>query len=88
MHNPECVVENEMHKILGDFKIQTDDLVQARRPDLVIVYKKKKKNGKKRKENLQNSGHFRSGRPQIENKKIKKIKKKKKLKEAQVLGPC
>ena len=42
MHNQEAVLENEMHKILKDCEIQTDHLIWARRPDLVIVKKKKK----------------------------------------------
>ena len=37
MHNPESVLENEMHKILSDFETQTDHLISTRRPDLVIV---------------------------------------------------
>ena len=43
MHHPESILENETHKILWDFEIQTDHLISARRPDLVIVNKKKKK---------------------------------------------
>ena len=53
MHNPESVFENETHNILWDFDIQTDHLISARRPDKVIVNKRKKE---KKKENLQNSG--------------------------------
>ena len=49
MHNPITVLEIETHEILWDFKIQTDHLISARRPDLEIVIKKKKKK-KKRKE--------------------------------------
>ena len=30
MHNPESVLENEMHKILLDFEIQTDHQILAR----------------------------------------------------------
>ena len=41
MHNPESIIENETHKILWDFEIQTDHLISARRPDLVIVNTKK-----------------------------------------------
>ena len=37
MHNPESVVENEKHKLLWDFEIQTDHLFSDRRPDVVIV---------------------------------------------------
>ena len=43
MHNPESVQENETHKLLWDFEIQTDHLISARRPDQVIVNKKKKR---------------------------------------------
>ena len=42
MHKPESVLENEMHKTLRDFEIQTDHLISARRPDLVMVNNKKK----------------------------------------------
>ena len=34
MHNPESVLENETWKVLGDFEIQIDQLIPARRPDL------------------------------------------------------
>ena len=43
MHNPESIPENETHKLLWDFEIQTDHLISARRPELIIVNKKKKK---------------------------------------------
>ena len=42
MHNSHSVLENEMHKLLWDFEIQTDHLISARRPDLMIVIKKKR----------------------------------------------
>ena len=42
MHKPESVLENETHKILWDFKIQTDHLIPARRPDLVVINKKER----------------------------------------------
>ena len=35
-------LENEMHEILSDFEIQTDRLISARPPGLVIVKRKKK----------------------------------------------
>ena len=44
MHNPASVLENETHKLLGDFAIETDRLILARHPDLVIINKKKKEN--------------------------------------------
>ena len=50
MHNPAPVLENNTHKLLCDFNIQTDHLIPARIPDLIIISKKKKK------ENMQNSG--------------------------------
>ena len=43
MHNPNSVLKNEMHKLLWDFKIQTDNLTLARLPELIIINKKKKK---------------------------------------------
>ena len=42
MHNPAPARENDTHKLLWDFDIQTDHLISARRPDLIIIYKKKK----------------------------------------------
>ena len=42
MHNPAPVLENAMHKLLWDFKIQTDHLIPARRSDLIIINKKKR----------------------------------------------
>ena len=41
-HNPESVQEDETHKILWDFEIQTDHLISARQPDLIIINKKEK----------------------------------------------
>ena len=40
MHNTESVPENETHKLLWDFGIQTNHLISARRLDLIIVNKK------------------------------------------------
>ena len=40
MHNPESVLENEMHTLLWDFEIKTDDIILIRRPELVIIKKK------------------------------------------------
>ena len=42
MHNPAYVLENETHKLLWDFDMQTDHLILAIRPDLVIINKKRK----------------------------------------------
>ena len=39
-HEPESVLENEDYKILWDFSIQTDHVIEARRPDLAVVDKK------------------------------------------------
>ena len=46
MHNPEPVLENDTHKLLLDFDIQTDHLISTQRPDLIIIIKKKKKKKK------------------------------------------
>ena len=43
MHKPAPVLENAMHKLQWDFNIQTDHLIPARRRDLIIIDKKKKK---------------------------------------------
>ena len=41
-HEPESVVENENFKILWDFTMQCDHMIEARRPDIVLVDKIKK----------------------------------------------
>ena len=43
MHNPAPVLENDTHKLLWDVNIQTDHLIPVRRPDLIIINKKKKR---------------------------------------------
>ena len=40
-HEPEKVVENNSWKILWDFTIQTDHVIEARRPDMIIIDKTK-----------------------------------------------
>ena len=40
MHNPAPVHENDSHKLLWDFNIQTDHIIPARRPDIIIINKK------------------------------------------------
>ena len=42
MHNLAPVLENDSHKLLWDFNIQTDHLIPARRPDLIIINKRKR----------------------------------------------
>ena len=42
MHNQAPVQENDSHKLLWDFNIQTDHLIPARRPDLIMINKKKR----------------------------------------------
>ena len=42
VHDPESVLENEDYKILWDFSIQTDHVIEAQRPDLVVVDKKRR----------------------------------------------
>ena len=41
-HELESVLENEDYKIFWDFSIQTDHVIEARRPDLVVVDKKER----------------------------------------------
>ena len=36
-HNPAPVLENDTHKLLWDFDIQTDHLLSTRRPDCIII---------------------------------------------------
>ena len=43
MHKPESFLENETHKILSVFQIHTDYWISARRTDLVLINKKKKR---------------------------------------------
>ena len=43
MHNSAPVLENNTHKLQWDFDIHTDHLISARRPDLIIINKKKKR---------------------------------------------
>ena len=42
MHNPAPVLENDSHKLLWDFNIQTDHLIPAKRPDLIIINKRRR----------------------------------------------
>ena len=42
MHSPESVWENDIRKIFQDFEIHMDHPIQTRRPDLVLINKKKK----------------------------------------------
>ena len=41
MHKPESFLENEMQTIFGKLKIQMDHSIPTRRPDLVLINKKK-----------------------------------------------
>ena len=41
MQSPESILENEPHKNLLDFEIQSDHLISARPPDLETVNKKR-----------------------------------------------
>ena len=41
MHISASVLENETHKLLWDFEIQTNHLISASQPDLIIINKKK-----------------------------------------------
>ena len=74
MHNPAPVLENDAHKLLWDFDMQTDHLISPRRPDRIII------NNKKQKENLQNCRLCCPGWPQNKTEKI--------WKEGWVPRPC
>ena len=50
----ESILENETYKILWDFKIQTDQLISARRPYLGIIINQKKKKNKNKKTTTKN----------------------------------
>ena len=41
-HEPESVLQNEDYKIMLDFSIQTDHVIEARGSDLVVVDKKER----------------------------------------------
>jgi hypothetical protein len=41
-HRAQPVVENDKVKLLWDFNIQTDKIIEARRPDLILLDKEKK----------------------------------------------
>jgi hypothetical protein len=40
-HKPPAVLENEESKILRDFNIQCDHVIEARMPDIVVIDKDK-----------------------------------------------
>ena len=42
MYNPAYVLENDTHELLWDFDVQTEPLISARRPDLIIINIKKR----------------------------------------------
>ena len=42
MDNPVPILENDTQKLRWDFDIHTDHLISARRPELIIINKKKK----------------------------------------------
>ena len=42
MHNPAPVLENDTHNLLWDFHIHTDYLNSTKRPDRIIINKKKR----------------------------------------------
>ena len=56
MHNRAPVLENDTHKLLWNFYIHTDHQISARRPDLIIINRKK--------ENLPNYQFWCPGWPQ------------------------
>ena len=67
IHNPAPVLENDSHKLLWEFDVQTDQLISVGRPNLIIIKKKKKK-----KENRQNCRLCCPGRPQNKTERMRK----------------
>ena len=67
MHNLAPVLKNDSHKLLWDFNIQTDHLIPARRPDLIIINYKK--------EYLQNCRLYYPGGPQNKSDLDRELKK-------------
>ena len=61
LHNPEPFLKNETHQPFWDFDIQTDHLISARGPYLIVINKKKKKKKKKKREKLPKCGLCCSG---------------------------
>ena len=41
MHKPESILKNRTYKILWDFEMQTYHLILVRKPDLILINKKK-----------------------------------------------
>ena len=37
MHNPAPVLDKDTYKLQWDFDVQTDHLISARRPNLIII---------------------------------------------------
>ena len=42
-HLPERAVENEEGRVLWDINVQCDNLIEARRPDIILIDKKESK---------------------------------------------
>ena len=42
-HVPEGAVENEEGKVLWDINVQCDNVIEARRPDIILIDKKEQK---------------------------------------------
>ena len=42
-HIPEGIVENEEVKVLWDINVQRDNVIEARRPDKIVINKKERK---------------------------------------------
>ena len=57
LYNPKSVQENETHKLLWDFEIQTDHLISVRRSDLIKFNEKKKEKKRKRTFRIEDFAH-------------------------------
>ena len=47
MHNLAAVLENDSYKLQWEFDIHTDHIISTRRPDLIIINKKRKRKKKR-----------------------------------------
>ena len=60
IHKPASILENDKHNLHWNFDIQTNHLISARRPDLIII---NNINNNNKKEKLQNCGLYCPGWP-------------------------
>ena len=65
MHKPESVLGNKTHKIIWDFKIQTDHLIPVLRPDVEIEDQRKNRGHKNQTLELEIRGKIETIKPDL-----------------------